>query len=225
LIDSLNAREVEGRRYLERYTPAFVRESLASLAPLLGMYIAFTASAGESGASPIDTAGRRIGVYVDLLWKRLSDWEAADIDLLAWTTRNLLEATFWARFVTESVDNARTFLSQDEIDQKELFEAFLERQGDLTDIGHAAVAALVASVPGKRVPMRGTDTDDPLLYKECSKFIHVSAWLINNFDRHMNDDYTRLTFIAFSLSYVVAITRMLLESNAETIGVLHGAPS
>lgn len=220
LIDSLSARGAEGREYLERYTPPFVRESLACLATLLGSYIAFT----EDGASPIDVAGRRIAVYVDLLWKRLSQWETADSDLLAWTTRNLLEVAFWTRFVTESVDNAQAFISQADIDQKELFCAFLEQQGDPTDMGHAAVAALAASVHGKRTQVRATNTADPLLYKECSKYVHVTAWLINNYDRRMNDDYMRLTFVAFSLSHLVAITTMLLESNAATIRVLHGEP-
>lgn len=221
LIDNLNARGIEGREFLDRYTPVFVRESLACLATLLGSYIAFT---DEDGASPIDVAGRRIAVYVDLLWNRLSQWETADCDLLAWTTRNLFEAAFWARFVTDSVDNAQAFMSQADIDQKELFAAFLEQQGDLTDMSHAAIAALAASVPGKRIQVRATDTADPLLYKECPKYIHVTAWVINNYARRMNDDYTRLTFVAFSLSQLVAITTMLLESNSATIGFLHGEP-
>jgi hypothetical protein len=96
LLDHLSTREMESRKTLDRYTPEFVQEALGFLAKLLAIYIALTE---DANSSPLDVAGRRIGVYLDLLWKRLSEWEKTETDLLAWTTRNLLEVHFWTQFI------------------------------------------------------------------------------------------------------------------------------
>jgi hypothetical protein len=216
LLDHLSTREIESRKTFDRYTPEFVQEALGFLAKLLAMYIALTENANSS---PLDVAGRRIGVYLDLLWKRLSGWEKAETDLLAWTTRNLLEVHFWTQFITQSAANAQEFISEADIDQRELFEVYLRQQGNLTDIGDAAIRALADLTPGKRERI---GTPDPLLYKECSKYVHVTSWIVNGYDRHIKDDYARLKFIAFSLHYFTIIVKMLLESNSETRTILYG---
>lgn len=215
------ARTAEGLAYLERYTPTFVADALACLATPLGTYIAFTDSADVSA---IDVAGHRIAVYANLLWARLSKWQTVECDLLAWTTRNVLETHLWARFATSSEENAKAFISEADIDQKELFNAFLQ-QGDPRDIGHAVVSVLADRIGGKRTAVRAENTDDPLLHKQCSKYVHATAWIINGFDRHMNDEYVRRQLVAFSLHHLAEITRSLLESSHETVGILCGEPN
>ena len=213
LIDHLNAKGEEGREHLKRYAPEFVQDGLSFLAKLLGLYIAFT----ENSESPRDIAGRRIAVYMDLLWRRLKGWETADLDCLAWTIRNLLELHLWTQFVAEKPENATAFIQEADIDQRELFKAFLGQQGDFRDIGHCAIQVLVDEAPdGKRRNIAGAQTQNPLLYKECSKYVHVTAWLLNGYDRHMKDEYMRQRLIAFALHYYTAITTILLLSNSDT---------
>jgi hypothetical protein len=212
LIAHLLASGDDGRAYLKRYTPEFVEESLAVFANMLGVYIAFT----EDSSEPIDIAGRRIAVYTDVLWCRLRTWSIVECDMLAWVTRTLMETYFWATFVTASSENAQTFISDAEVEQRELFEVFLKQQGDYSDVGHRAIRALVETTPSERKHLKPRDQDDPLLYKECSKYVHVSAWLINDYEHRMKDEYSRLSFVAFSLRYFAAVTRLLVTSNAET---------
>jgi hypothetical protein len=214
LIDHLNAEGEEGRQHLQRYTPEFVRDGLHCLAKLLGLYIGFTE---ETSQSSIDVAGRRIAAYMDLLWRRLRDWETLDLDLLAWTTRNLLELHFWALFITKAPENATAFIREAETEQGELFRAFLKQMGDLSDIGHCAIKVLADETAGRH---RQIVTSDPLLFMECSKYVHVSAWLLNDYDRRMKDENMRSQLIAFSLHYATAITRLLIWSNSQTTFLL-----
>jgi hypothetical protein len=220
LLDHLNASGEEGREYLRRYTPQFVQGGLLSLAKLLGLYIAFT---DEKSQSPTDIAGRRIAIYMDLLWRRLRSWETADLDLLVWTMRNLLELHFWTGFIAEAPENARAFIQEADIDQRELFEVFLKQQGDLRDIGPCAIQVLVNDAPAGKP--RKVQVADPILWKECCKYVHVTAWLLNDYDRHMKDEDMRHKIIAFALHYAAAITRILIISNPDTESLLQQSNS
>jgi hypothetical protein len=215
LIDHLNASGKEGREYLKRYSPAFVHDGLSSLARLLGLYIAFT---DENSRAPTDIAGRRIAVYLDLLWRRLRDWETADLDFLVWTMRNLLELHFWTKYVTETPENAAAFIHESEIDQRELFEVFLKELGDFSDIGHSAIRVLASDAQGGK--RQKVSVEDPILWKECCKYAHPTPWLLNGYHRHMNDDYMRHQVIAFGLHYMAAVTRILILSNPNTESLL-----
>jgi len=211
LIDNLIASSEEGSKHLARYTPTFVQDGLRMLAKPLGLYIAFTE---EHSLSPTDIAGRRIAIYMDLLWRRLREWETADLDFLMWTMRNLLELHFWTQFVTAAPENAAAFIREAEIDQRELFKVFLKELGDFSDIGHCAIQVLVNEAPaGIR---QKVDPADGILWKECCKYVHVTSWLLNDYDRHMKDMYMRRKMIAFGLHYATAITRTLIASNPDT---------
>ena len=224
LIDHLNASGEEGREYLKRYTPEFVQDSLSFLAKLGGLYIAFT---DENSQLPTDIAGRRIAIYMDVLWRRMREWETADLDFLAWTVRNLLELHFWTQFIAEKPENATAFIQEAEIDQRELFDVFLKQQGDFSDIGHCAMRVLVRDVlpAGRPRKILNADVDNPLLYKECCKYVHVTSWLLNGYDRHMKDDYMRHSLIAFGLKYAAAITTILIISNPETAPLIEESRS
>ncbi len=154
---------------------------------------------------------------MNLLWRRLRAWETLDLDFLAWTTRNLLEVHYWAQFITAASENAAAFMGKAEAEQGELFRRFLEQMGDSSNIDRFAMRALADQTPGKHSHFT---TSDPLLFMECSKYVHVSAWLLNGYDRHMEDDYMRHQLIAFSLHYASAITRLLIRSNSQTKSLL-----
>jgi len=75
------------------------------------------------------------------------------------------------------------------------------------------IEALAEGISGKRVSI---ETEDKLLFKECSKYIHPSAWLIADCELRMNDRYSRYKFLAFSLHYLSQITTLLMRSHPET---------
>lgn len=160
---------------------------------------------------------------MDLLWRRLRSWETADLDLLVWTMRNLLELHFWTGFIAEAPENARAFIQEADIDQRELFEVFLKQQGDLRDIGHFAIQVLVNDAPAGKP--RKVQIADPILWKECCKYVHVTTWLLNDYDRHMKDEDMRHKIIAFALHYAAAITRILIISNPDTESLLQQSNS
>jgi hypothetical protein len=81
LIASLMAAGDEGRKYLARYTLEFVRESLNELSTMLGLYLG---SMEDEPSVPMLLAGKRVAVYMDLLWRRLRDWSTVECDYLAW---------------------------------------------------------------------------------------------------------------------------------------------
>jgi hypothetical protein len=58
---------------------------------------------------------------------------------------------------------------------------------------------------------------DERLYKECSKYVHPSSWLINSLDNRLTDEQARKKFVAFALHYAVDIMRMLLKNNPRTM--------
>ena len=45
---------------------------------------------------------------------------------------------------------------------------------------------------------------DSLLWKECCKYVHATAWLVNGYERRMKDEYVRRMIIAFGLHYAAS---------------------
>jgi hypothetical protein len=99
--------------------------------------------------------------------------------------RNLIELKFWAHFVSDSPAKATQFISEADIDAKELFDKMEKCVPPGT--------YQLGSVPGqgKRVSVEPSDAEEPLLWKMCSKLIHPSSWVINHPADTIHNDFQR----------------------------------
>jgi hypothetical protein len=213
LIEEMTAKGSEALDLLtSRYTPQTVSGMLDTLASSLALYLVAVRKDNED---PQHVAGRGLVIYMTTLWERLREWERLPCDLLAWTTRNLMEVHFWTQFIIGSRDSAASFLREREIDQRELWKLYLNTKEpeDFHDVSLCAIKVLAESISGKRVHVKN---EDDFLFKKCSKYIHPSAWLIADCERRMNDRFARYQFVAFSLHYLSEITSLLLESHPQT---------
>jgi hypothetical protein len=201
--------------FLNRYTPEFVESLLDDILKLLDMYVAH---APETSSDPGIIAGRNIAMYLHMYVLRFRHWESTPCDALAWFTRNLMEMYSWVEHIVACSDHARSFLDEADIDQRELFEVHL-RAHDSGENGYEKLVidvarAMVDRIPGKRFR---PEVADNRLFKECSKYVHPSSWLINKLHARLNDEHMRKKLVAFGLHYVVDMMYLLVKSNPETI--------
>lgn len=106
--------------------------------------------------------------YLDRLLVRASGWAEADADLMALVVRNQLELRFWADFISDSLENATTFLKEADIDARELHEK-------MQKAAPGEVADLPEPVLGKRVHVKRAHEKEELMHKLSSKLIHPTA--------------------------------------------------
>jgi hypothetical protein len=128
----------------------------------------------EDSTSDQQIARVRILKHLDIQLRRAVRWIEEDADLMAGVMRNLIELKFWAHFVSDSPARATQFISEAEIDARELFDK-LEK---VVPAGTYQLGSIFTK--GKRVKIEPSDTDEALLWKMCSKLIHPTSWVINN---------------------------------------------
>jgi len=203
----------EGNAFLARYTPGFVSEQLDHLSKCGGMFIAFT----WEDTGPQVVASRNVLLYIDSQWRRLHGWHRGPCDVLAFITRNLMELYFWTKRIVQSAELAQQFLNESDVEQQELFKEHLkiEPENDDASLARSLLKVLSNEWTGHRTRFEKTDKYEPLVYKECSKYIHASPWLINNLCR-MHDPYVRRELIAYTLHYLVNINHLILASHPRT---------
>jgi hypothetical protein len=156
----------------------------------------------EDNRSDQQIARVRILKHLDIQLSRAVRWIEDDADLMAGVMRNLIELKFWAHFVSDSPARATQFISEAEIDGRELFEK-LEK---VVPAGTYQVGNMFAT--GKRVSVEPSDAEEALLWKMCSKLIHPSSWAINHPADTTYDAYQRQVLAVHVLFYGWGIVRI-----------------
>src|SRR5208283_4810383 len=129
----------------------------------------------EDNRSDQQIARVRILKYLDIQLSRAVRWVEGDADLMAGVMRSLIELKFLSEFVSESPAKATQFLSEAEIDARELFDR-------LEKVVPPVTYQLETPPQGKRVNVEQSGAQESLLWKMCSKLIHPSSWVINDLE-------------------------------------------
>ncbi len=135
----------------------------------------------EDSGSDLQKSKYRILRYLDFQLARAACFIEADVDLMAAVMRNLIELRFWAKFVVESSENATQFLNEHDIDTKELAELLMKIPGEGSSWSE------MPSIEGKRVKVQQCGDMEKWTWKLCSKLIHPSSFMINQFDHRLRD--------------------------------------
>ena len=119
--------------------------------------------------------------------------------------------------IAESTASAEQFLSEAEVEQRELFRDYLNQHGDDGETLLTATLRVILEQGGKerRTRVEVTDDFERTLFKDCSKYIHASPWLINELCR-LHDPYMRRMFIAYCLHFLSGMFQMALSLHPET---------
>jgi hypothetical protein len=162
--------------------------------------------------------------YVVLQLSRLEVFIKGPNDLLAYTTRNLIECSIWCELIKTGEAAAEKFLDDALIDQRELIvdmdAEMMDALQDVSDIApsikdqleHARVdpeelvtvlynRILVVEGSRQKLQRRERRKHEAHLFKLCSKFIHPSAWFIGGFKKMLSDDIYRRMFLFDALEY------------------------
>jgi hypothetical protein len=156
----------------------------------------------EDNRSDQQIARVRILRHLDIQLGRAVRWIEEDADLMAGVMRNLIELKFWAHFVSDSPARATQFISEADIDARELFEK-LEK---LVPAGIYQLENMLTK--GKRVKVEVSDAEEALIYKMCSKLIHPSSWVINHPADTIHNAYQRQVLAVHVLFYGWGIIRI-----------------
>ena len=114
---------------------------------------------------------------------------------MAGVMRSLIELKFWAKFVSESPARATQFLSEAQIDARELFDR-------LEKMVPPDTYQLETTPPqGKRVNVEPSGAQESLLWKMCSKLIHPSSWVINDLENTIHSPQQRKLYALYVLYY------------------------
>ena len=148
----------------------------------------------EDNRSDQQRARYRILHYLDLQLARSVCWVDKEADLMALVMRNLIELKFWAKFVSESEDNATQFISESNIDLREVSERLMRLIPDDAE----TMPPLPPNSYGKRVDVRQAGDLEELTWKLASKLIHPSSQVINEFENAMNDP-PKIQFFALQI--------------------------
>jgi hypothetical protein len=155
----------------KNYSPAHFRFAIGHCRDVIAKVSA------EDNRSDQQRARYRILRYLDLQLGRAADWVDQEADLMAWVMRNLIELQFWAKFVSESEENATQFLNESNVDLKEVAERLEKlRPGDAEPMPE------LPPVSAKRVTVRPSGPQEELTWKTACKMIHPSSYVINDFE-------------------------------------------
>jgi hypothetical protein len=116
----------------------------------------------EDNSSDQQIARVRILKYLDIQLSRAIQWTDEDADLMAGVMRNLIELKFWAHFVSDSPAKATQFISEADVDGRELFEE-LEKC-----VPPGTYQLETVPGQGKRVNVETSDAEEALLGK-CAR--------------------------------------------------------
>ena len=155
----------------------------------------------EDNRSDQQIARVRILKHLDLQLCRAVRWIEEDADLMASVMRNLIELKFWAHFVSDSPARATQFITEAEIDARELFDK-------LEKLVPAGTYQLGIPAKGKRVNVETSDAEEALLWKMCSKLIHPSSWVINHAADTIHNAYQRQVLAVYVVFYGWGIIRI-----------------
>jgi hypothetical protein len=156
----------------------------------------------EDNRSDQQIARVRILSHLDIQLERAVRWIEEDADLMAGVMRNLIELKFWAHFVSDTPAKATQFISEAQIDARELFEK-LEK---FVPAGTYQLGDTLAK--GKRVNVEVSGAQEALLWNMCSKLIHPSSWVINHPSDTIRNAYQRQVLAVYVLFYGWGIIRI-----------------
>jgi len=201
----------DGAKYLQQYTPEFVHGQLDFFAGLLGMIIAVTFEEKQ----PHLLAYHRIMVYIATQWERLQKWHSGPCDTLALVTRNLIELNFWVNRIGDSPAAGQEFMDQEDVEQREIFNDYLSNhtaaQDEEESLSVRSLRILSRDWPTeRRVRVERADEYERSLFKDCSKLIHASPWVVNQPCR-LHDPYMRRMYIAYCLHFLSRIATKVLS--------------
>jgi hypothetical protein len=156
----------------------------------------------EDNRSDQQIARVRILRHLDIQLGRAVRWIEEDADLMAGVMRNLIELKFWAHFVSDSPARATQFISEAEIDARELFD----KMEKLVPAATYQLGTMFAK--GKRVKVEPSGEEEALLWKTCSKLIHPSSWVINHPAGTIHNARQRQVLAVYVLFYGWGIIRI-----------------
>lgn len=173
----------------KNYSPEHFRFAVGHCRNVIATIVA------EDNRSDQQIARVRILKYLDLQLSRAVDWAQEDADLMASVMRSLIELKFWARFVSESSENARQFLNEASIDAREIFER-LEKL-----VPPDTYQLETPLTQEKRVTVIPSNEQESLIWKICSKLIHPSSWVINDINGTIRNAYQRQVLATYVVYY------------------------
>jgi hypothetical protein len=166
--------------------------------------------AAEDNRSDLQRARYRILSYLDLQLGRAVQWVEEEADLMAWVMRNLIELRFWAKFVSETPENATRFLNEADIDMKELYERLeklLPTDSPRFDVPPSE---------GKRVKVETSSDQEALTWKTACKLIHPSSLVINHFGETIqnldNNQFFAIQILMYSWGIVTIFHDIVWKS-------------
>jgi hypothetical protein len=161
--------------------------------------------------------------YVLLQSSRLNQFIRGPNDLIAYTTRNLLECAIWCEFIKTGEAAVEQFYDDVFIEERELTESggsegmnmfddvsdLTERLSGLEHYGldpEKVIRALqnrILTAEGRRTTLKKREHRKFERHKfmVCSKYIHPSAWLLHQLNDVLTDDTMRRILLDYGLEY------------------------
>jgi hypothetical protein len=177
--------------YIRRMTPTYVRRHISSFRKKIAKDVhqrAPTATwdtSSDYDVAQVILAKHKILRYLDVQLRRAHQWASSDIDMLAWSTRNIMEVTLWLDFLAEDPKNVKLFIRDECIDLHELAELNLACLDELQPSSNAsqALKLLKAMKRYKHIRFKDKIASDKgltLQFKICSKLLHPTALSISS---------------------------------------------
>jgi hypothetical protein len=117
--------------------------------------------------------------YIELQLSRLiAHVDSGPMDLVALATRNLIEISLLAHFVTRSKENMKQFTDEVALDFYEMFKVLDKSDGEHDYAEIEARASRVGLTGRKRIKL-SRRAEDESWFKLCSKYIHPSSLSLN----------------------------------------------
>jgi hypothetical protein len=172
-----------------------------------------TASPRTNESVVLTNLGRRTAVELE----RVASFFPSPIEGVAWCTRNLFELNLVVRFVLMDPKNLEAWSGQLAGDEIQIIEGLLTLSNNAKPEHIATLKKRLTEVaeickrhgidpskpfqPAELAKIVGLSDDYKALYKLFSKYIHPSAWLVNNPEQNTQSDETLNIFIIHSQLY------------------------
>jgi hypothetical protein len=176
--------------YMRRMTPSYVRRSIRSFRKKIATEVGKKAPvAAWNTSAPYDItqvklARHKILKYLDVQLDRAHKWANSDIDMLAWSARNIMEAGLWLEFLAENPKNITLFIREECRDHHELVKLMLLCLDEYEPSSNAGKALSVINGIKLFKPLGFRDKiiankTLTLQFKLCSKLLHPTALSIS----------------------------------------------